>query len=71
MDDLNNFLVQLNVRPSLFQDCKSQEPRDFHLFLNLPFEIRELIWKFSLPDTIRVRTIMPEDGHLYLQYHNN
>jgi len=74
MDDLNNHLAQLLIRtPPLqarppLQACESQGLRDFHQFSELPLEIRQIIWTFSLPGarSIRVRPIVPKDGLLLL-----
>lgn len=72
MADLSKPFIGLNIRP-LLQSCESQGPQHFHLFLELPFEIREMIWKFSLPSTrsIRVRLLVLEDRPLNLFYHRN
>jgi len=41
----------------------------FHLFLGLPFEIREMIWIFSLPGARSIRTHLALEALSWI-YHN-
>jgi hypothetical protein len=70
---LSGVRTRLAIRASLLQPCGSQGPRHFHLFTELPFEIRQMIWKFSLPAarSIRVHPLVPEDRSLGLLDHSN
>jgi hypothetical protein len=73
MDGLNSLSIKLDIRPPPLQVRESQGPQNFHRFPDLPFEIRETIWKFSFPDTrsIRVYPIVPKDNHLLLLVYRN
>jgi len=73
MYGLNSLLIKLDIRPPPLQVHKPQGPQNFHLFLKLPREIREKIWKLSFSDSrsIRVHPIVLKDGHLALPVRGN
>jgi hypothetical protein len=72
---LNSHLAQLLIRTPPLQACKSQGLRDFHRFSELPLEIREIIWIFSLSGAcsirIRVHPLVPKDGRLLILFDRN
>jgi hypothetical protein len=73
MDGLNSLLIKLDIRPLPLQVHEPQGPQNFHLFSQLPPEIRKKIWKLSFPDGrwIRVHPIVPKDVHLSLLVRGN
>jgi hypothetical protein len=83
MADLYQFLIDyekrplnwpyINIEDPRYQSLtgRSQGPQDFHLFPDLPFEIRGRIWRFSFPKARTIQALPLIDEDRPLTYRDN